>query len=125
MKYFIYTDKKGYVEAYGPIQFNEDAFEYNIQDNILEDFQLNFPSYKLIDGVLTKDDTRKKEISDNNDKFTRINELKFLLEASDYKVTKCYEAKLLEKPMPYDLIALVSQRQSWRDEINELEGTSE
>jgi len=39
----------------------------------------------------------------------------------DWKVVKCYEAKLQEKSMPYDLDVLMAERQKVRDRINELQ----
>lgn len=39
----------------------------------------------------------------------------------DWKVVKCYEAKLQEKDMPYDLNQLMLLRQNARDEINILQ----
>ena len=42
-------------------------------------------------------------------------------EIGDWKIVKCYEAKLLEKPLPYDLDALMTARQNVRDQINEFQ----
>lgn len=39
----------------------------------------------------------------------------------DWKIIKCYEAKLCNIDMPYDLEYLMSQRQKVRDRINELQ----
>lgn len=39
----------------------------------------------------------------------------------DWKIVKCYEAKLQNKEMPYDLDTLLAQRQAVRDEINRLQ----
>ena len=39
----------------------------------------------------------------------------------DWKVVKCYEAKLQEKSMPYDLDVLMAERQKVRDRINKLQ----
>lgn len=39
----------------------------------------------------------------------------------DWKVVKCYEAKLQDKPLPYDIDKLMSERQKVRDQINELQ----
>lgn len=50
-----------------------------------------------------------------------IQTLKDELNDSDYKVTKCYEASLLGRELPYDIAYLYEQRQSKRDRINELE----
>ncbi len=52
---------------------------------------------------------------------TQIRELKDNLAATDYRVTKCYEASLLNQPLPYDISALHTERQQVRDKINELE----
>lgn len=50
-----------------------------------------------------------------------IERLKKELSDSDYKITKSYEATLLQaKKMPYDVQALYSERQAIRDEINRL-----
>ena len=43
----------------------------------------------------------------------------------DWKVIKCYEAKLQEKEMPYDLDSLMAERQAIRDQINELQSQLE
>lgn len=56
-----------------------------------------------------------------NEITSRLSQLRGLLESTDYQVIKCYEAQLLSQPMPYDIQALSQERQSWRDEINELE----
>lgn len=39
----------------------------------------------------------------------------------DWKIIKCYEAKLLNQPLPYDIEELMQQRQEVRDKINELQ----
>jgi len=39
----------------------------------------------------------------------------------DWAVTKCLEYERMGKPMPYDLNAIMEQRQAIRDEINELQ----
>ena len=39
----------------------------------------------------------------------------------DWKIVKCYEAKLQNEEMPYDLDTLLAQRQAVRDEINRLQ----
>ncbi len=52
---------------------------------------------------------------------SQIQELKDNLAASDYKITKCYEATMTSQPLPYDLQSVVMQRQEIRDKINELE----
>ena len=39
----------------------------------------------------------------------------------DWKVVKCYEAKLQGNELPYDLNELMAERQAVRDRINELQ----
>ena len=51
----------------------------------------------------------------------KIDSLKKSLSDSDYKVTKCYEASLLKKELPYDLETLSEERNKMREEINRLE----
>lgn len=51
----------------------------------------------------------------------QIDTLKAELAASDYKVTKCYEASLMGDSLPYNIAELHRERQSIRDEINRLE----
>lgn len=53
----------------------------------------------------------------------KIQQLKDSLAASDYQITKCYEASLTNLPLPYDITALHAERQLIRDQINELEAT--
>lgn len=50
-----------------------------------------------------------------------INELKVQLEATDYKVIKCYEYGMVGIEMPYNVEELHSERQTIRDIINEKE----
>ena len=47
--------------------------------------------------------------------------LKEKLSETDYKILKCSEASLQGAEMPYDLDAVVSERNEWRAQINELE----
>lgn len=59
-------------------------------------------------------------------KEARIRELVSSLSApssaiGDWKVIKCYEAKLLGEELPYDLPELMAERQKARDEINRLQ----
>lgn len=51
----------------------------------------------------------------------RIWELKDLLAQGDYKIIKCAEAQMLGEDLPYDLAALVAERNAYRNEINALE----
>lgn len=57
----------------------------------------------------------QKEVSN------KIKSLKKELSAGDYKIIKCYEASLAGDFLPYDMETLRKERQSIRDQINELE----
>jgi len=51
----------------------------------------------------------------------RYQEIFRLLEESDFKILKCYEAQLIGEQPPYNVNELVAQRKAWREELNELE----
>lgn len=51
----------------------------------------------------------------------KIWELKAKLSETDYKVLKCTEASLRGQELTYDLDSVVSERDGWRAQINELE----
>ena len=53
----------------------------------------------------------------------KIASLKEELSDGDYRVIKCYEASLANKPLPYDINDMYIERQKIRDRINELELT--
>ena len=76
--------------------------------------------YKVVDGALVKDENR---VIPEREKTAqeKIAELKKQLSASDYKVIKCAECKLLGMEMPYDVDELYAKRQTLRDQINILE----
>lgn len=52
---------------------------------------------------------------------SQVGVLKAKLSSTDYKVSKCYEASLLELPLPYDIDSLHAERQTMRGEINRLQ----
>ena len=54
----------------------------------------------------------------------RVWEMKDQLAQGDYKIIKCAEAQLTGEPMPYDIEALVAERNAMRAEINEMEATN-
>jgi hypothetical protein len=43
------------------------------------------------------------------------------LKKDDYKIIKCFEAQLVNKPYPYDYAALIQERDQIRIEIEDLE----
>ncbi len=64
---------------------------------------------------------RYEEVYDRQRIQAEIQAYKDNLAATDYKVAKCYEASLTGAEMPYDINAVVSERQQMRDKINALE----
>jgi len=52
---------------------------------------------------------------------SEIKNIKIVLESTDYKIIKCYEAFMRQLPLPYNLEELSAQRDAWRAEINQLE----
>lgn len=73
---------------------------YDAGDHIAYSYTTVFDKQRLKREI----ESRKKELSD-----------------SDYQIIKCYEASLLNKPLPYNVDELHQSRQQIRDEINELE----
>lgn len=61
------------------------------------------------------------EPTEEETKQRRIAELKAELDSTDYKIIKCSECSLAGVELPYDIVALHTQRQAIRDEINRLE----
>lgn len=70
------------------------------------------------DKVIMLWEIRKNDVFRVTDK---VKSLKQELSNGDYKITKCYEASLLGSELPYDVKALVEERNKIREEINELE----
>lgn len=60
--------------------------------------------------------------SEEEIKQARIAELQSQLASTDYKIIKCSECQLAGVELPYDIVALHTERQALRDEINELQG---
>ncbi len=93
-------------------RIDEDAMQSDNPDNIIVAVPYDNGD-RISYRYETKFDTQKVR--------TQIRELKDNLAATDYRVTKCYEASLLNQPLPYDISALHKERQQVRDKINELE----
>lgn len=78
---------------------------------------LDTDRYKVLDdkGVVLM------RFEPNQEMLDEIEGLKAALVHDDYKITKCYEAQLLGRDMPYDVATLVEGRQKMRVRINDLE----
>lgn len=111
--YLQVTGSNNHISSFHIQQTQFHTIEYEIEDEFLEEFKQKMGNYYYLNNEITY-----LNIEQNK---RRINELKLELLNSDYKVIKCYEANLIGEEMPYDLEALVAQRKSWREEINNLE----
>ena len=117
MIYIQHTGKK--ITGYSEIQhFDNDLL---IDPSLIDLSKISY--YEVINGKLIynanllNDQLKKEEV------FFRIVELRKLLQDTDYKIIKCYEASLLGLSAPYDIVSLAAQRNLWRAEINQLENT--
>ena len=91
--------------------------EYKEMETVIEEREYTMMTVtKMTEGTLPK---IVKSVEQ------QIAELKAELEATDYKVIKCYEAQLKGTDMPYDITTLCDERQAIRDQINTLEGGNE
>jgi len=121
MKKFNYVlDSQNRIISYTFIPFDEtkDYFEVESKSDII------LGQSTIIENQLGLHQEKNPSfIQDEikNKKLNKFNELKKLLEDTDYKVIKCYEAQLGNEEMPYNLTELLAQRKAWRNEINALE----
>jgi hypothetical protein len=104
----------------------------NIDESAIKGWDISLEEYeKITNGIygiennqIVKKEKTYEEIEEENKHIRishRLPELKKILEETDYKVIKCYEAQLANDQMPYNLQELLAQRKSWRDEINAIE----
>jgi hypothetical protein len=101
---------------------NVNNLEYIFEkDDEYDHFLENSSYYIYKNNKLVFIEERKNNQLKESQFLIKINNLKVLLNSTDYQVIKCYEAQLLQEEMPYDLQTLLAQRKAWRDEINQLE----
>lgn len=93
----------------------DEAYQYVVENNYM------IKEIEPKNGERQFQITEMPQPTEEDIKQQRIEELKGLLAKTDYKIIKCYEASMLNREMPYDLEALVSERDAWRQEINDLE----
>ena len=121
MRKFNYIlDSENRIISYTFVPFDEtkDYFEVESKSNII------LGQSTIIENQLGLHQERNPiflEQETRNEKLNTLNELKKLLQDTDYKVIKCYEAQLGNEEMPYNLQELLAQRKAWRDEINAIE----
>ena len=142
MKYILEYDKKNNIQNYILENENYETYEDSNWKHILLDDSLmvEIPFSNEFNEFMVKQASSGKPILDTygnktNNFYTIINlfkesaeyknirkkELLNLLSDSDWKVTVNYELIAAGLPPKYDPSVLHKNRQSWRDEINELE----
>lgn len=94
--------------------YNEYSIIVSNKEDLNNDIEINFDIYLA----------QAKENENNIRKNTKIDNLKTSLNNSDYQVIKCFENYMLNSVLPYDFSSLLSDRISWRDEINNIESDS-
>ena len=117
--YLLIRDDKT-IEGYntGPEEF---TIEYNMEESDFDYFSNNYYYAKFLNNSIVYQEDLKVKEENKTQKYYRIQNLKLLLQESDYKITKCYEASLLNEEIPYNLQELLAQRKAWREEINAIE----
>jgi len=113
----IIKESKEVPEGYLTKEITEEEF-----DLIISKYGYGFINDKLVFiGESSQEEVQRL----NSERKLEINKLivknKKLLEETDYKITKCYEAFMRQLPLPYNLEELSAHRDSWRAEINQLE----
>lgn len=125
----VTLDENGYYTGiFSTVGFMDDGIEVETLPDIYAS-DMETLSYKLNENNEWELDNNKLEELKAEQKKeedrplieSQIENLKQKLADSDYKITKCYEALLLDQDPPYDVEALNAERQQWRDEINKLE----
>jgi len=102
--------------------FEDRGVECDLQD-LEYDYFINNYYYnaKFLNNSIVYDEVFKQKENKRQEIRLTKEQKKLLLQETDYKVIKCYEAQLLEEEMPYNLQELLTQRKTWREEINALE----
>lgn len=125
----IWINRKSYVS-----NVNEITEDYIIDnqkaDCVLDDDSELGKKYKELfpNVIVTTDDegniidvSEDTEVLNKIDIANQIASLKEQLSEGDYKIIKCYEANLKNEEMPYDINALIAERDMIRGQINSLE----
>lgn len=124
-------------EAYEKVSENDQALKIRYNDLIEKGFQefiITPPPSEIEEGKILSDSFETVDgkviqswsLKDDPKFFQKkIEDLKASLSATDYKVTKCYEATMLGEELPYDLTQLASERSFMRSEINRIEALIE
>ena len=97
----IYDIRKG-------VDTGEGAILYNGTPEQMK--ELGYEVYVPEPYVESQESILQRQIDELENSFT-----------DDYKIIKCYEAQLMNRPMPYDYETLIAERDAKRAQINELQ----
>lgn len=97
----------------GRCQYNEYSMLRSGNDNdiLISDIEQDFDA--LIEAAKVEEALRFKE--------NQITGLKHRLESTDYQILKCTESFMLGSVLPYDFSQLLTERNSLRDDINNIQ----
>ena len=116
MRYFIGTDETGRILSSTDVEEYADGMsEFDLPDDF--DFSKQ-DDYRVVDGELVHD---PRPIPTDQ----KIADLKQKLASTDYVAIKVYETMVTGESLPEEDVTryadIISQRQQWRQQINELE----
>ena len=103
------------------IQWKSYPLDEETAVEIEDPYSIHLGVDKFIDGALVRDDEAYRKTLETNRKARRIQELRKRLDDTDYLLFKHLEGLISDG----DYESIRVQRQSYRDEINQLEGEME
>jgi hypothetical protein len=121
MKKYVTINDFYYISNYTNEKVDENQIEIDIPEEYQDIFGRKFMFFKIIDNNLIYDNQSNLNNLAKKPKYKQLSYLKNLLQETDYKIIKCYEASMRQLPLPYNLEELAAQRDAWRAEINQLE----
>jgi hypothetical protein len=121
MKKYVTINDFYYISSYTNEKVDENQIEIDIPEEYQDIFGRKFMFFKIIDNNLIYDNQSNLNNLAKKPKYKQLSYLKNLLQETDYKIIKCYEAFMRQQPLPYNLEELSTQRDAWRAEINQLE----
>jgi hypothetical protein len=101
--------------------FENGTIEYDLEDSDYKYFINNYYYAKFINNSIVYNNSLKEKENRRQEIRFKKEQTKILLQETDYKIIKCYEAFMRQQPLPYNLEELSAQRDTWRAEINQLE----
>ena len=112
MQQQLYTKDGKIYDIRRGVDTGNDSILYNGSEEEMR--ALGYEPYVPQPYVEPQESVIQRQINDLENSFT-----------DDYKIIKCYEAQLMNRPMPYDYAALIAERDAKRAQINELQAQLE